>query len=267
MGCGVAARARRTPETRSSALLSLTDVTCSQRAGHTASALLDAVALDVWPGEHVAILGSRCQGKTTLLRVAAGIELPDAGTVRLDGHDLGRLPRGARTRRLRAVGYVPKEWRVARGKPALDHVALPLLATRRPLVTAMALAHEALERVGAAHCAGTSTDELAPVDATRVALAQALAHQPRLLLVDEPGAMTDQDEREELLRLLCTIADGRLALVVTSRDVAGVVGASRVLTLSDGTLRGASRPVEAAVLQFPASPQTPPDPGPTVPTA
>ncbi len=243
-------------------LLSLADVTRERRPGRATVALLDAVALDVWPGEHVAILGGRRHGKTTLLRIAAGIEAPDAGVVRLCGQDLATLSGGARARCLRTVGYVPKEWRVARGKPALDHVALPLLAAGRPLVTALAHAHEALEEVGAAHCAGTPTDELAPVDVTRVALAQALVHHPRLLLVDEPGAMTDLDEREELLRLLSAIVGGQpqLGLVVTARDVGGVAGASRVLTLGDGGLRGASGPVGADVLPFPPGPQTRPDP-------
>jgi ABC-type methionine transport system ATPase subunit len=238
------------------ALLSLRGVTCNQRAGREPVALLDGVALDVWPGEHVAVLGGRRQGKTTLLRVAAGVEAPDAGTVELDGEDLATLPRGERTRRLRTVGFVPKEWRVARGKPAVDHVALPLLAAGRPLVTALAKAHELLERVGAAHCAGTWADRLAPADVARVALAQALVHQPRVLLADELGAKAEPDEREELLRLLRTIADEQreLALVVSSRDVIGVAGATRVLTLGDGALRGASGPSKAEVLPFPQRP-------------
>lgn len=233
-------------------VLSLDDVTCRRRVRGESIAVLDDVSLEVWPGEHVAILGGRRQGKTTLLRVAAGIEAPDAGVVGFDGDDLRALSRIERTRRLRTVGYAPKEWRVARGKPALDHVALPLLAGGRPLVTAMAKAHEALERVGATHCGGTPTDELAPADATRVALAQALVRQPRVLLVDEPGAMAEPDEREELLRLLRAIAgaDRELALLVTSRDVAGVAGATRVLTLGDGVLHGAAGPSDADVLPF-----------------
>lgn len=235
-------------------LLSLTGITCERSTGNETVLLLDAVELDVWPGEHVAILGGRRQGKTTLLRVASGVEAPDAGVVQLDGDDLWTLSHSARTRRLRAVRFVPKEWRVARGKPALDHVALPLLADGRPLVTALAKAHETLERVGAAHCAGTSADELAPADVTRVALAQALVRAPELLLVDEPGASAEADERDELLRLLRTIADERptLTLVVTSRDVAGVAGATRVLTLGERALRGDSRPAEADVLPFPS---------------
>lgn len=234
-------------------VLALDRVTRSHRVGREQTAVLDAVSFEVWPGEIVAILGQRRAGKTTLLRVVAGIEAADAGTVRLDGEALGALPASARTRRLRAVGFAPKTWRVARGKPVLDHVALPLLAESRPLVTALAKAHEALERAGAGHCAGAMAEELAPGDETRVALAQALVREPHLLLVDEPGVMAAPDEREELLRLLRDLAaeDPRLALVMTARDVAGVAGAGRVLTLDDGVLRGASAPPSADILAFP----------------
>ncbi|MFL5818409.1 MAG: ATP-binding cassette domain-containing protein [Conexibacter sp.] len=234
-------------------VLALDRVTRSHRVGREGTPVLDAVSFEVWPGEIVAILGRRRAGKTTLLRVVAGIEAADAGTVRLDGEVLGTLPASARTRRLRTVGFAPKTWRVARGKPVLDHVALPLLAEGRPLVTALAKAHEALERAGAAHCAGVMAEELAPGDETRVALAQALVREPRLLLVDEPGVMAAPDERDELLRLLRDLAadDPRVALVMTARDVAGVAGAGRVLTLDDGVLRGATEPPSADVVPFP----------------
>jgi ABC-type methionine transport system ATPase subunit len=236
-------------------VLALERVTRRERIGRERIAVLDAVSFEVWPGEIVAILGPRRAGKTTLLRVVAGIEAPDGGDVLLDGERLAALPASARTRRLRAVGYAPKTWRVARGKPVLDHVALPLLAERRPLVTAHAKAYEALERVGASHCAGATAEELAPGDETRVALAQALVREPRLLLVDEPGTLAAPEERDELLRLLRTIAveDARLALVITARDVAGVAGAGRVLTLDRGVLRGARVPPSADVVPFPGS--------------
>jgi ABC-type methionine transport system ATPase subunit len=234
-------------------VLGLEHVTRCRHVGRERIAVLDAVSFEVWPGEIIAILGQRRAGKTTLLRIVAGVEAADAGTVRLDGEDLGALPASARTRRLRTVGFAPKSWRVARGKPVLDHVALPLLAERRPLVTALAKAHEALERVGAAHCAGAMAEELAPGDETRVALAQALVREPRLLLGDEPGVMAAPDERDDVLRLLRALAadSPQLALVVTARDVAGVAGAGRVLTLDDGVLRGASEPPSADVVPFP----------------
>lgn len=245
-------------------VLAFARVSRERRVGRERANVLRAVTFDVWPGEFVAILGPRRAGKTTLLRLAAGVEAPDAGEVRLDGAALARMTSSARTRRLRAVGFAPKEWRVARGKPVLDHVALPLLAEGRPLVTAQAKAHEALERVGAGHCAGALTDELAPADETRAALAQALVREPRLLLVDEPGVLAAPDEREELLRLLRDLAAARprLALVVTAPDVAGVAGARRILTLDDGRLRGASEPPSADVLAFPGSPPAEPAPLP-----
>jgi ABC-type lipoprotein export system ATPase subunit len=234
-------------------VLAFDRVTRHRRIGRERVAVLHAACFEVWPGELVAILGPHRSGKTTVLRIAAGVEAPDAGSVRLDGEPLGELKPTVRTRRLRAVGFAPKAWRVARGKPVLDHVALPLLAEGRPLMTALAKAHETIERVGAAHCAGATADELAPGDETRVALAQALVREPRLLLVDEPGALAPADERDELLRLLRAIVAERpqLALVVTARDVAGVAGAGRVLTLGDGALRGAPEPASAEVVPFP----------------
>jgi predicted ABC-type transport system involved in lysophospholipase L1 biosynthesis ATPase subunit len=237
-------------------VLALDRVACSHCVGREQTPVLEDVTFEVWPGELVAILGQRRAGKTTLLRIAAGLEAPDAGVVRLDGEPLDALSACDRTRRLRAVGYAPKVWRVARGKPVLDHVALPLLADGRPLVTAHAKAHEMLERVGAPHCAGALAGELAPADETRAALAQALVREPRLLLVDEPGVMAVPDEREELLVLLRELADERprLALVLTSRDVAGVAGARRILTLDDGVLRGAGEPPSADVVPFPGGP-------------
>jgi putative ABC transport system ATP-binding protein len=215
--------------------------------------VLGDVTFELWPGELVAVLGQRRAGKTTLLRIAAGLEAPDAGIVRLDGEALDALSSSARTRRLRKVGFAPKTWRVARGKPVLDHVALPLLAEGRPLVTAHAKAHEALERVGASHCAGALTDELAPADEPRAALAQALVGEPRVLLVDEPGVMAAPEEREELLQLLRELAAERprLALLLATRDTVGIAGARRILTLDDGVLRGAGDPPTAEVLPFP----------------
>jgi len=234
------------------ALLAFERVERRHRSGREPVAVLRDVSFALWPGELVAILGPRRAGKTTLLRIAAGLERPDAGSVRLDGRALDELPAGERTRRLRAVGLAPKHWRVARGKPVLDHVALPLLAEGRPLMTAMAKAHEAIERVGAGDCASAAVDELAPGEEARVALAQALVREPRLLLVDEPGVLAAPDEREKLLALLRAIAAERpkLALLVTARDVTGVTGASRVLTLDAGALRGAPGPAGAAVLPF-----------------
>src|SRR6266511_4141420 len=99
-------------------VLAFDRVARSHWVGREHTAVLEDVTVEVWPGE-----------------LAAGIEAPDDGVVRLDGEALDALSASSRTRRLRTVGFAPKTWRVARGKPVLDHVALPLLAEGRPLVT------------------------------------------------------------------------------------------------------------------------------------
>jgi putative ABC transport system ATP-binding protein len=241
-------------------LLSLAGVTRTHPVGRELRPTLDDASLKVWPGDVVAIWGVRRSGKTTLLRVAAGVEMPDAGTVRVCGHDIARLSESERTRCLRQVGYAAKDWRVASGKPVLDHVALPLLADGRPLSTAMAKAHEAIAMVGATGCAEAFSHELLPGDMTRVALAQALVREPRLLLVDEPAVAADPDERDALLRLLQTLAAERdFALVLTSRDAAGVGAAARVMSIGDGRLRSYDRE-PAEVVAFPMRAGVEPEP-------
>jgi putative ABC transport system ATP-binding protein len=243
-------------------LLSLDAVTRRHRAGRETIDVLRDVTLEVWPGDLVAIRGGRRSGKTTLLRVAAGIEAPDVGSVRLHGLDLAHMTGARRARLLRDVGYAPREWRVAGGKPVVDHVALPLLAVGRPLSMAIAKAHEAIERVGAAGCAEAAVHELGPGELARVALARALVRGPRLLLVDEPGASADAEEREEILRLLrsLVVEHGELAAIVVSREAAALDGAQRVMSIGAGRVRTYEQP--AAVIPFPARQPAQPAPVP-----
>lgn len=233
-------------------LLSVESVTRRHVVGRETVTVLHEATFDVLAGDVVAIRGGRRSGKTTLLRIAAGIEQPDAGVVRLDGEDLFSVPANERTRRLRDVSYVPQTWRVAPGKPVVDHVALPLLAEQHPLQRAMAKAHEMLQLVGAADCANAATHELTVTDRVRVMLAQALVRKPRLLLVDEPGAKAAPGDREKVMHLLRTIvADRRdLALVLTSQDIIGLSGADRVLTIHRGRLR--SFETAAEIVPLPA---------------
>jgi ABC-type lipoprotein export system ATPase subunit len=233
-------------------LLALDRVTTHHTLGRRSITVLDSVSLRVWPRDIVAIWGPRRSGKTTLLRVAGGVEAPRSGLIALDGRDLQDVSSSERTARLRQVAYVPKEWRVARGKPVLDHVALPLLADGSSVRSATRRAWEVLERVGARACARVPAQHLSPSQAARVSLAQALARPPRLLLIDEPGAVTSADERDDLLRLLHSlVADATdLALLITSQNASGIRGASRVMSLADGRLRSVER--SASVVPFPA---------------
>jgi ABC-type methionine transport system ATPase subunit len=249
---GVAGGAVSDLKLEAPSLLSLRDVTVRRQIAGAAVTVLDGVSLDVAPGEFVAVAGERRSGKTSLLRVAAGMEMPHRGVVRVGGRRITGVSGGARTRRAREVGFVPKELRLAPGRCVADHLMLALLASRVPLVTATARAHEALDRVGAIDLAGARPAELSGGQQALVALARALVHRPTLLLADEPGVMGQPEERSEVLRLLRGVARDTpgLGVLLTARDEAGIAGATRVLTLDAGRLTNVTP--EGRVIPLPA---------------
>lgn len=232
----IASRHRR-PEP---ALLSLEDVTLRRRVDSLHLTVLDGVSVEVLPGELVAVSGDRRAGKTALLRVAAGMEPPQSGVVRVRGRSITGVTGGSRARRARAVGYMPRALRPVQGAHVVDHIALPLLADGVPLMTATARAHEALERVGAASLASAAPHDLDAGDHALMALARALVRRPSLLLADEPGATAGPEERTRILRLLRSLAREHpdMGLLVTTRDATGCAGATRVFELSEGRLVG-----------------------------
>ncbi len=216
-------------------LLTLERVSKRYRRGRSEVVALDDVSLAIEPGELVAIWGVPRSGRTTLLRIAAGLERPDGGAVRFGEYGLAA---GCRDDGLPAgIGFVQIGLADAGGESSLDHVAMPLLARGTAPETARARALLQLERVGAAACAPLPLCELEPTERVRVAIAQALVTGPQLLLVDDPTRHVDLLEREAVLLLVRSIADGRVAVLMTTGEAMGVSGVDRALTLSGGVLR------------------------------
>ncbi len=225
-------------------LLSLERVSHSFHDGRSQIVVLREVSLAVDTKEFVGIWGGRRSGKTTLLRIAAGLELPDAGSVLFDGQDIAAMPPGARATilRHRGIGLFSGETRLQRNQEVVEHVALPLLSDRLSMREARKRAMRALERVDLASCAFWLSGRLSQTERVRVGLAQALVHEPRVLLVDEPSVLLRPAEAASLFDLLRSLGreDGR-AVVVASEDVAALRGANRVLALGGGRLREAER--------------------------
>jgi len=224
-----------------------------QRAG----VVLDGFDLEVEPGDFVGIWGERRSGKTTLLRLAAGVEAPDRGIVRFDGRDLAALSESGRSRlRLREIGMaaIDAQPRLAAGTISVaDHVGLPLVFGGRSRREASDAAHRILHLVGAGECMAAAPFELRPGEGTRVALARALVRKPRLLLVDEPAVTRDPTEREEIRDLLHDLTRSlRVAMLVASEEVAMMVGAPRILSVGDGNV--VSSEPAGAVISFPTRP-------------
>ncbi|MDG1265379.1 MAG: ABC transporter ATP-binding protein [Ilumatobacter sp.] len=174
--------------------------------------VLDHVSLSVTTGEVVALLGPSGGGKSTLLRVVAGIIAPDSGIVRIDGVDVTRTP----THR-RGIGMVFQDNQLFPHRSTLDNVAFGLKMARVGRTERQRQAGDWLTRVGLDGMGSRKVTELSGGEAKRVALARTLVNEPRLVLLDEPLTGLDLklhnklvDELTDLLR-----ATGATALLVT----------------------------------------------------
>jgi ABC-type lipoprotein export system ATPase subunit len=229
-------------------LLSLEWVTKRYPRGGRERIALRDVWLHVDAGELVAVWGRRRSGRTTLVRVAGGLDRPDEGVVRFDGRDLRQDRDGVLGDR---IGYVRTSFNAAHGERVVDHVALGLLAQRVQLHRARGRADAVLDRAGVAACADLEPHELGTAEAARVAIARAMVAQPRLLLVDEPTKGVDLAERDGILSLLRSIADEGVAVLMTVSEATELAGADRALSIADGELRGAAAPADAQVVPLP----------------
>jgi|SRR5215212_3015838 len=232
-------------------LLAFERVSKSHWRGRHEIVVLNEVSLDVGEGELVAVFGQRAAGKTTLLRIAAGIEPPDAGGVRFEGRELGTGRFGRLTGIHPRIGWVGRQAPFASGMRMLDHVALPLLRSV-PAGEAERRATRALKRMGAGELASARWHELSDAERTLVTIAHAIVRDPKLLLADDPTSGLGLEERETVLGLLRSIAEERaMAVLATVPEVPDALRSHRVMSLSDGELLQASRRAPGEVIAFP----------------
>jgi ABC-type ATPase involved in cell division len=228
-------------------LLSIRHVTKRHGHGRIERLALSNVSLEIEPGEMVAVWGLRRSGRTTLVRIAAGMERPDDGTVLFDGHDLSRH----RDKILGSeIGCAQFHFSSAEGESVLDQVANSLLAGRISITAARRRAKEALADVGAEECAEFSPRDLDAGETVRVSFARALVVEPRLLVIDEPANGVDLRDRDPILMLLRRIANRGVAVLMTTGDGAALSGVDRVFTLDHGELRGGTSQPPASVSPF-----------------
>jgi putative ABC transport system ATP-binding protein len=235
-------------------LLSVEHVGKTHWVGPYEKRVLVDVSLSMSSGDLFGVWGAQRSGKSTLLRLAAGLEVPDAGTVRYDGRDLAAMPKARRDRlRLEQIGLVQREGPQSSSFSVLDYVAVPLFnrCTRRD---ARNRALAALRRVDVAECRDVRWHQLSDSEQTLVSFAHGLVRGPRLLLVDDPTAGLDTLQQKEVAALLRAVAaEEQIAVLMTSSVLSAITEAHQAFTLSDGRLisvTDASRP-GADVIEFP----------------
>lgn len=215
--------------------------------------VLDGVDLDVAAGELVAVWGGRGAGKSTLARIAVGLEAPDDGAVWVNDRKLASLSRSEYADLLlHDVGWARSGTRWGDDVTIAELISVPLLAKWGPR-RAQQEAAGALRRVGIGECAEKSWEQLTDAQRTFAAIVHALVREPRLLVVDDPTANLDMIDRRSVMELLRTTAerDG-VAVLVTVPEIGDMLGAHRVAALGGGRLLTPSEPQAAGeVIELP----------------
>jgi len=225
-------------------LLALEQVGKHYGGGAQSRIALRNISFEIESGELVAIWGRRRSGRSTLLRVAAGIERPDTGSVRLDGQDLYALA----SRGLDDISYCRTSFRPSEGELILDQLLLGQMSRGVKATAARSRASEALRRVGAERLVALRPGDLDAAERVRVAIARALVREPRLLVIDEPAIGVDLLARDGIFSLLRSLADDGVAVLTSTADAAGLENADLAIALSDGELNGSAAPDTAAVI-------------------
>lgn len=199
---------------------------------------LDRVSFEVGPGELVGVFGPSAAGKSTLLQIAAGMLAADAGSVTYKGERLDHMSVAERKRiRRREIACVWPFQEAQDRLTALDHVALPLLVDGRDRRLALSRAREAILACEVEQCQEMEMRDLSDGERQRVAFARALVSEPRLVLVDAPGANLSLPERETIMHLLSLLArEAKAAVLTTSSDAESLGRADQLLYLRGGRL-------------------------------
>ena len=188
------------------------------------------------PGEFVAVMGESGVGKSTLLNLIAGLDVPDGGEVKVDGTPMSALDDDAATRLRRTrMGFIFQAFHVLPHLTLAQNVALPLVLNGRP---DPARAAHMLDAVGLGGRGADFPRQLSGGELQRVAIARALVHRPALLLADEPTGDLDPETADGILHLLRTEikASGAGAIMVTHSHAAAAL-ADRTIILTRSGLK------------------------------
>jgi len=199
--------------------------------------VLHDINLQLVTGEPIAIIGPSGTGKSTLLNLMGALDLPTAGSVRLDGRDLGGLSeKELAAIRNRQIGFIFQLHHLLPQCTVLENVLIPTL-TGSAIDADYARAERLLERVGLKHRLGHRPGQLSGGECQRVAVVRAMINQPKLLLADEPTGSLDHAAATNLGQLLLELnREEGVALVLVTHSLELAKRLPRAMELRDGTL-------------------------------
>jgi putative ABC transport system ATP-binding protein len=217
-------------------ILSAVNLTRSYPLSGTSVNALRGVSLEMSAGDFIAIMGPSGCGKSTLLQLCGAMDLPDGGSLQLDGRDVRTLDDTALTKlRRERIGFVFQFFNLLPTLSVLENIAMPLLLSRVSEKVAFEKARSLASRVGIEHRLDHMPSQISGGEAQRAALARAVIHEPALLIADEPTGSLDSTNGQLVLGLFRQLnQDLGIAILMATHDAAVASLAQQTIKMRDG---------------------------------
>ncbi|MCX7571788.1 ABC transporter ATP-binding protein [Tumebacillus sp. DT12] len=231
------------------AVLKVEDVRKEFVLGSHRQTVLKGVNIEVLSGEFVALAGPSGSGKSTLLNLIGCLDVPDGGSIEIDGVEVGRLSAKEQARiRREKIGFVFQNFNLLPVLTAAENVEYPLTLLKVSAAERKERVRKALDVVGLTEHMHKRPTEMSGGQQQRVAIARALVTEPTVILADEPTSHLDQENSEIVVRLMQRLSrEEGVTFLFTTHDPGVMAEASRVIRLRDGLIdAGAASEAAAA---------------------
>ena len=218
-----------------SALIEFDEVCKYYQMGDTLVKAADHISMKIDRGEFVAIVGQSGSGKSTCMNIIGCLDVPTAGTYKLNGRDVGRMSRDELAEvRNELLGFIFQQYNLLPKLSLMENVEVPLVYAGVPRGERHRRAAAALERVGLGDKLRNKPNQLSGGQQQRVSIARALAGRPAVILADEPTGALDSHTGREVLKMLQELHRQGNTVVLITHDNSIAVQAQRIIRLEDG---------------------------------
>jgi putative ABC transport system ATP-binding protein len=225
-------------------IIHLEDATKTYRTGEIETRALDGVTVTMYEGEFAALVGPSGSGKTTMLQLMGCLDLPNSGSVVINGRDVTRFTKNQRADLRRdVIGFIFQFFALVPVLSAYENVELPLLLKGVGARQRRERVLELLDAVGLADRAGNRPDQMSGGQQQRVAIARALAPEPLMVLADEPTANLDTANGEQAMEIMQRLNEETgTAFIFATHDPRVMAFARRIVELQDGRIISNGKP-------------------------
>ncbi len=219
-------------------IVKATNINKTYQQGKVEVKALRGVDLNVGEGDFIALAGPSGSGKTTMLNIIGGLDIPDSGSVSINGHDFGKMnPSELANLRLHKIGFVFQAYNLIPVLSALENVEYVMLLQGMPLNERREKSHAILDDVGLSGKYDRRPAELSGGQQQRVAVARAIVSDPSIVLADEPTANLDSRTGQGLLELMKQMnEDKKVTFIFSTHDKMVMDYAQRLVYIKDGLI-------------------------------